>query len=409
MNLHRQTVLALFGLILFGSVLAGAVHAASGRPEPGIVYSARYYKPGKQRSHYKIWRIDLAGARRVRVTSGRADDHSPIWMADGKTILFVRQRAQVRTLCIVNKRGGRVRKLATVPTGYVFIESVAPNRRSVVCLVHGSGWKLILFDIGTHQQRDLGAGFRSAWSPDSRRLYVSIWDRSEQSARILDLATEEYIQLSGDLRSAAWLDGDTLTAEEFAQDPDQARLVTMRADGTKKNEILLPFTWHDDLSPFADNIFAVPGDPGSVLYGRHSGNSTEGPAQKFYRVSVEGGQPTVVANGRDLAWSPDRQFFLTGASRGLAPLDRKRGVWVSPLSIVSLNTGETRTLVQGLVDVAEFDWRPSAANDQGHDGLISLSFANDGKRLVSVASVSNAGALGTFIKSLNSPDVECSR
>ncbi len=123
MNSHRQTVSALFGLTLFGFVLIGTVYAAPHRPEPEIVYSARYYKPGKQRSHYKIWRIDSAGARRARVTSGKANDHSPIWLADRKTILFVRETAKTRTLCTVRERGGQVLSLPSFPMGTCSLEA----------------------------------------------------------------------------------------------------------------------------------------------------------------------------------------------------------------------------------------------------------------------------------------------
>ena len=139
----------------------------------------------------------------------------------------------------------------------------------------------------------------------------------------------------------------------------------LRADGTKEREVPLPFSWDDDLSPFADHLFAIPGDPGAVLYGRHAGDSTAGAAQMFYRVSLQGDRPAVVANGRDLAWSPDHKFFATGDGRRLARLDRKRRVWVSPLSVAALDNGKARRLVRGLVSVGEFDWRPPIPIDMG--------------------------------------------
>ncbi len=349
--------LGIFGLFFFGLALGNTAGAASSRPTADIVYSARYYKPGTRPSHYKIWRINSAGSGRVQVTSGGSDDHSPIWLADGKTILFVREVGKTRTLCTVSERGGPVTQLVVLPDGYTFIESVVPNRRSVVYLVHDPEWKLVLFDVATRQERVLAAGNTTAWSPDSHQFYISMWGESRPSAQILDLATSSQLPLADDLGAAVWLDDNTLVAEAFAQNPGQARLVILRADGTKEREVPLPFTWDDDLSPFADNLFAIPGDPDSVLYGRHAGDSTAGPAQMFYRVSLTGDPPTVVAKGRDLAWSADHRLFATGDGRQLAPLDRKRGVWVSPLSVVSLANGQTRTLVQGLVSVEEFDWR----------------------------------------------------
>jgi hypothetical protein len=258
-----------------------------------------------------------------------------------------------------------VTKLAVLPDGYTFIESVAPNRRLVVYLVHDSPWKLVLFDVATRQERALGPGYQTAWSPDSRWLYITLWEKSEAAAHILDLTTGNRVLLKGDLRAAAFPNDHTLVAELFAQDEQSARLAVLRTDGTREREVSLPFTWDDetdDLSPFADNLFAIPGDSDSILYARHAGNSTAGAAQRFYRVNLKGGEPTVVANGRDLAWSPNHQCFTTGDGRDLARLDRKRGVWVSPLSVVSLANGKSRPLVQGLVSVGGFDWRPTVQN-----------------------------------------------
>ncbi|MBI5558530.1 MAG: PD40 domain-containing protein [Deltaproteobacteria bacterium] len=297
----------------------------------------------------------------MQLTADSSNDHSPVWLADGKTILFVRESANSRTLCTVGEHGGPVSELAILPDGFIHIECVAPNRRSLVYLVRDPEWKLILFEIAAKQQRDLGIGSATAWSPDSQRLYVSMWGESEQSARILNLATGSQLPLTGDLRAAAWLDDNTLVADKFTKvGSEQARLVVMHADGVIEREVLLPFSWddeNDELSPFADKLVAIPGNSGSILYGRHAGNSTEGDAQVFYLVSLKGGQPAVTASGRDLAWSSDNKFFVTGEGRHLETLDPKGNVWVSSLSVVSLANGETRKLVHGLVSVGGFDWQ----------------------------------------------------
>lgn len=352
--------IGLAGLVLLVFSLVGTTHADSLRHSSDIVYSARYYQQGTRPSHYKIWRINPSGSGRMQVTSGNTEDHSPLWLADGKTILFVRKTAKTCKLCTVSERGGRVRELFLLPKGYISVQSVAPNRRSLVYLVYDSKWKLFLFDIATRKKHSLGNGNTTAWSPDSRRLYISPWGESNQSARILDLRTRRRRSFKGDFRAAVWLNNRTLVAEEFADNWEQARLAILRADGVKEREVFPSFALDDEsdyLSPFADNLFAIPGDSDGVLYGRHAGNSTEGPAQVFYRVSLKSGLPTVGAKGRDLAWSPDPQVFATGDGRHLAPLDRKRSVWASPLSVVSLANGEIHTLVQGLVCVEEFDWR----------------------------------------------------
>ena len=351
--------LGVLGLVFFVLALADTNYAASAKPALDIVYSARYYKPGVHSSHYKIWRTDSVGSRRFQVTTGNAEDHSPIWLTDGK-ILFAREAAKRRTLCVVSENGGHVTELATLPDGYKFIESVAPNRRMVVYLALDSDWKLVLFDVKTRQERPLGIGFETAWSQDSRRLYITTWDHSATAAYIFDVATSDRVPLTGDFGAATWLNDNTLVAELFAQDKEQARLIILRADGTKDREVLLPFSWDDEdeeVSPFADNLFAIQGVDNAILYGRHAGSSA-GAAQRFYRVSFNGEQPTVVARGRNLSLSSDDWSFVTGDGRSLAPLDRKRNVWVSPLSVVSLKNGRVHTIVRGLVDVGGFDWRP---------------------------------------------------
>lgn len=349
-----------FLLTLLGFTLLGMAFLVL-RPQHDIVYSARYYNSGEKPSYYHIWRINSAGSGLVQLTSDSSNDRSPVWLADGKTILFVRETANTRKICSVGERGGPVTELGSLPDGYVGMESVAPNRRSLVYLARDSEWKLILFEMASKQQRELGAGCTTAWSPDSKKLYVSMCTESEASARILNLATGGQLSLAGDLRAAAWVDDNTLIADKFAKgDSEQARLVIVHADGSTEGEVLLPFTWadeDDEFSPFADNLFAIPGNSDSIVYGRHAGNSTAGPAQAFYLVSLKGGQPTLMTVGRDLAWSSDNRFFVTGDGRHLEPLDQKRKVWVSPLSIFSLEDREIRTLVQGLVSVDGFDWK----------------------------------------------------
>jgi hypothetical protein len=283
-----------------------------------------------------------------------------VWSGDGKTILFVRETANGRRICSVGESGGPVKDLGPVPEGFIRLESVAPNRKSLVFAVCDAQWKLVLFEVSTRRLRAIGPGFSTAWSPDSRRLYISTWSGSTQnSARILDLATGNGVPLAGDLRAAAWVDENTLVANKFMEEASKrACLVVLRADGSKEREAPVSFTGDKDdgLPCFADNLFAVPGDPGSIVYGRHAGDSTSGDAQLFYLASLNGGRAVFVASGRDLVRTSDKTF-LTGAGRCLASLDRKENVWVSPLSVVSLTDRRIRTVVQGLVSVGGFDWR----------------------------------------------------
>lgn len=353
-------ILLILGLLLWGFVSEGIADAALSNGPADIIYSARYYKAGVESSHYKIWRTDPSGSKRIQVTTGKSEDRSPIWLADGKTILFVREAGKVRTLCTVDKHGGAVTNLAVLPPGYLFLESVSPDRGMVVYLVHNPSSKLFLFDIARREHRQLGDGCHSAWSPDSRKLYITAWEKGRRPG-ILDVTTGTRVPLTGDFRTATWLNNDTLVAETDGQNKAQVGLTVLKADGKKERDVLLPSLQDsetDGLSPFADKLFPIPGHRDVILYGLHAGISSTGPEQKFYRIDLKGGRPIAVTNGRNLVWSPDQQLFLTGDGQSLAQLDRRRWVWVSPLSAVSLATGKARTIVHGLVDVGDFDWKP---------------------------------------------------
>ncbi len=355
-------VLRIFGptiLTVALAIVGAPAYAASAQSVADIVFSARYYKPGTQRSHFHLWRITGDGSRRVPVTAGPTDDREPIWMVDGKSVLFVREVAKRSTLCTVGIRGGPVIKVAALHGEDASVGSVAPDRRRVVYFVYDREIKLLLFDLATRQVHPLGPPADMAWSPDSRHLYLSKRERGKLPAEILDLWTGSRRVLPGNFGAAAWLSPHTLIAEAVgsALEPVQPRLIILRADGGTEREISLAFNWQDDLSPFADSLFAIPDAPDVILYARHAGDSSAGPAQLFYRVNLKDGSLAVLTKGRGLAWSPDHQSFVTGDGRDLAPLDFKRYVWVSSMSLVSLTTGQAHPLVRGMVDVGGFDWR----------------------------------------------------
>ncbi len=325
-----------------------------------IVYSARYYWPGDRPSHYKIYLVDAEGPGRRQLTFDEDDDGSPVWL-DDDTILFLRQDGKGSRLCQVNVGGGTVTDLAELSKGAAGITGLAPDHRSLFYGVSEPWWRLYLLDIATRKTRPLGRASDVAWSPDSRRLYLVTWDQDgrRRTAEIQDLASGNRISLSGELGAAAWLEDGRLVVD-VVEPEGRPHLVVLDGGGTVKREIALPFIWKgDDLSPFADALFAVPGNTSAILYGQHAGNSTQGAAQRFYRVPLNGDEATVVADGNDLAWSPDHRSFLTGAGRDLAQLDRQRTVWVSPLSVVRFPDGQRRTIVEGLVSVGGFDWRCS--------------------------------------------------
>src|SRR5689334_20326497 len=121
-----STTLKIARLVL-SCCVAGWLQASAAVPAPAtgdIVYSARYYKPGAEASHYHLWRINPDGSGRVQVTSGPAEDHSPVWLSDGHTLAFIRQTESLHQWCLVDQQGGAV----TVLASNVFVGNHAPDR-----------------------------------------------------------------------------------------------------------------------------------------------------------------------------------------------------------------------------------------------------------------------------------------
>ena len=166
------------------------------------------------------------------------------------------------------------------------------------------------------------------------------------------MATGKRLPVRDGLRAGTWVEDGLLVAELFAEPSDgQPKLCLLRANGTLDREFTLPFKWGDENSPFADDLFRIPGDPDSVLYGRHAGGSSEGQVHEFWRVHLKTGKAALFAEGRGVAWALDHRSFCTGDGRDLADFGNSKTVWVSPLHIISLKDGSRRTIVSGLVSV----------------------------------------------------------
>lgn len=347
--------------LFFAVALPGRLAAA---PAAGadIVYAARYYKPGREVSQYHVWRIRPDGSGRVQVTStATAADASPLWLADGRTILFVRAEGGTNRLCTVNENGGPVTTFAPAPGGLC---GFTPDRRSLLFLRTDPPSRLLLMDLTTKRVRELGPGWNAALSPDGTKVYAG-GPNGTETGRLVNLTEGRSISLRTNLGAGVWLSKERFVVEQSAPDPGQPRLCVFRADGTVEQEIPLPFRWNDALSPFADDLFAIPGEPGAILYGRHAGGSSQGPAHEFYRVDLRTGREQRLLTGLNVAWGPDGKSFCTAEGRDLADLDAKRQVWVAHLHIVTLPEGRRRTIVDGRVSVDGFDWRPAGSSGTG--------------------------------------------
>lgn len=362
MNWHkakpRLSVLWPLCLFLLGLLPPSRLQAAAPVPDRDIVYSARYYSRGPEITHYHLWRINSDGTGRTQITSGTNDDDSPIWLPDGKTIFFIRRGEGTNTFCTVQKEGGPVIQLTNFHADFVWPHGLAPDRHAMGIRT-GIGQKesLSIFDFQARKSSSLGSNWRILWSPDSQKVFVQAL--SPAKSYILNLASGASFTISNEYQGVTWLDSQTLVAEVSQSGAVYPQLAIVRADGIIERSLRVRFAAPQEWSNFADDLYAIPGDPATILYARHAGNSSAGSAQAFYRLSLQSGAAVFIAQGRDLAWSPDHQFFCTGTGRDLAALNPVSSVWVSSLWIVSLQTGQSRKLVGGLVSVGEFDWRPA--------------------------------------------------
>jgi len=109
-----------------------------------------------------------AGTSVIQLTSDDADDATPTFSPDGKTICFASTRAGSWDLYTMDADGRNVTQLTSGPMQDLHPSFSPDGSRIVYCSTGGrSGqWELWVADLRTQQKRMVGYGLFPSWSPD---------------------------------------------------------------------------------------------------------------------------------------------------------------------------------------------------------------------------------------------------
>lgn len=199
----------------------------------------------------------------VRLTSGNADDFSPAWSPDGRSIAFLRVSPNDRGIFIVPAIGGTARKVFT-PLG-----KIEWNRAAL------------------------------SWSPDGKRLIFPDGKSADSPSSIyaLDLGTMSATAITAPTKL---MDGDIGPA--FS--PDGKKIAFIRATENYVRDIyVMDAAGGEPRRVTNDNRYvngiAWTGDSHSIVFA-----SDRGGKFSLWRVSLRGGEPERLSVGGDGAFAP---------------------------------------------------------------------------------------------------------
>jgi dipeptidyl aminopeptidase/acylaminoacyl peptidase len=187
-----------------------------------IVYSRRVVEDGKYRK--RLWRVPAAGGAAEQLTSADANDGSPRFSPDGKTLLFLSDRAGSGQSWLLPLAGGEPRKLAEIE-GNTHSAEWSPD-----------GGRVLL--TGSSGEDRFVVGDRK--DPVARRITDFTWRQDAigyrdqfTSAFVVPASGGEPVRLTkpeDDVRAAAWSHDGKQVAFVADRDPDAGlRLFAGRA------------------------------------------------------------------------------------------------------------------------------------------------------------------------------------
>lgn len=338
-----------------------------------IVYSARvYYPPGDKRiSRFQIYSVRPDGTGTVALTRNETDNLEPKWSPDGTRILFWQSSASgSMKLCVMGSDGGQLKIVAAFVGGdYATDARWHPDGRRVVLVRnrYGSGSLRSTVEIWDTRSRSVLTRFADtlayALSPDGNLLYLT----TENRGQLVRLNENERTILMPVLNSPVWKDDETLVALEQGDiDKDEGYfgvrsllLVDIRGKVSRK---IVP---RPTVMPKADEgpvavlhlAPAMPNNPDTfLLYSEHR------EADFYALVSVlDGGVSPPRTGYKRPVWSPDGKWFVTYASRNLAPYGNGgRQVAVGPVYVGTDITRPNRKITPGLSWCGGVDWRSAS-------------------------------------------------
>ena len=281
-----------------------------------------YAWDGESGDHFDIYvQGAQAGAPRLRLTSGPADEYSPAWSPDGLSLAFLRQTAATKAaIVVVPRRGGVEKTVAEIATG-LWPEWGRPGR--FLAWAPGGQWLIAVGRYGPHNNDrllriDAMAGEPQAItsppatamgdtgpaiSPDRKMLAFSrrlSWGRSE----LCVLPLSQDLMPDGEVHrldtgsawnaSPAWMpDGRRLIFSTGGmQGPHLARIAVAGPAGAERLPNLT-YGWHPSTARMADGRVRL-------VYTQHY------ESVNLWRLPLDsGGPPVELARSAHWSYEPD--------------------------------------------------------------------------------------------------------
>lgn len=232
---RRRTTRRAQAAVLIAIVLAGTVGGtfalvrtlgARHRPGPagGAVSNGRIAYASKVSGDNEVWAVNADGTGRVDLTNDpAANDFSPAWSPNGRSITFSKWRGADRGIFVMTGTGSGVKRLSTgsdfgaawSPDGM----SIAFSRGHGIWIMNADGTDLREISHSEKGDRD------PSWSPDGARLAFS---RGMESIALVFVDGSGLVVISGGGEAQpAWSPDGTLIAFQRGDE-----LFTMAIDGS---------------------------------------------------------------------------------------------------------------------------------------------------------------------------------
>lgn len=373
---------------MFGLAVAGAGSPA--RADRDIVFSAQWYQwdgyyhdrgggpPERKladRGAYHLYRINPDGSHPTRITSGSRGEFMPRWSPDGRRILFLRALKRGFRLCLAGPSGGPARRLVSVTDDFRYYGKYAwsPDGRRVA--VYQPDFRhdrpfVVVLDLRTGERHVHPYGRSFAWSPDSKRLFLTFASLGRQVARceIWDFSGRKpkcVRRISTGVSDPVWLDDGTIIGEKPAAGDKMYSgiLHVISPDGRKWKTIPLKAgSTVRNGKRGADGLFdqkrewrRLP-ERKDQLAVESSETISDGGHYKCHRVDMRTGKYWPIRQGQLIGISPDGRLCAVADRNWVGPYKRG-GRRCGPLEIVSLKNGKARAITSRLVSIEGGDWR----------------------------------------------------